>query len=203
MSEKEVQIGRVAGFSGDNVAVASDRLKYDGPELKAALKSVPKRGKKVIAEEPPKSTALGMESDFLHSATDEMSGGDFKPVRILDIHDKDDRYEYRWLNVAKLEKNGWRDLNGWEVIRNVDSSSARVNSVQSLGDKVHPLDGAVRTGDLVLARMPKQRALSRRDYYRKRSLMRQELIQMKKQLDPIGGTVEYSSRRGSVLDNGV
>lgn len=101
------------------------------------------------------------------SATSKMSNSfEFKEVNILDVHNKEDAYKYRWLSRAKIDQQ--QNTRGWEVVTNLSKKNEGVNQPKNFLNSVSPLDSTMRVGDLVLARMPVEMADSRNKYFRKR-----------------------------------
>jgi len=121
--------------------------------------------------------------------------GTYKPPDLLAVIDKDERYAYRWLNVNKFQKNGYRDHRGWEVVRKTDGERAS----QSSGvNGQTELDGTTMNGDLILARMPVEDAEARNEYYRQKSDVRSRLTEIRAQgsRDGIERGVHFQSQRG-------
>lgn len=101
------------------------------------------------------------------SATSKMANSfDFKEVNILEVHNKEDAYKYRWLSQNKI--NQQNNTRGWEVVTNLTKKSEGINQSKNFLNSVNPLDSTMRVGDLVLARMPVEMADSRNKYFRKR-----------------------------------
>lgn len=106
-------------------------------------------------------------SGLAESATSKMSNSyEFKEANILDVTSKDGAYRYRWLSQAKI--NQQNQTRGWEVVTNVTKKNEGINQSKNFLNSVNPLDSTMRVGDLVLARMPKEMAQSRNNYFRKR-----------------------------------
>jgi hypothetical protein len=91
---------------------------------------------------------------------------EFKEVNILDVNQRDEAYRYRWLSHQKI--NQQNNTRGWEVVNNLNKKNEGVNQSKNFLNSVSSLDSTMRVGDLVLARMPKEMAESRNQYYRKR-----------------------------------
>jgi len=122
--------------------------------------------------------------------------GTFKPGDLLQILNKDPNYAYRWLNATKMEKQGWTDHRNWEIVRTGNSSGEQAGAL-SLSTKATALDSMVRNGDLVLARMPKEDAEARNEYYRKKNDARLEVLTMKNKFKSAGVGGSFEQRHGN------
>lgn len=147
-----------------------------------------------------KNTGSGLttESELKTNNIKEISESEFKPGRILDLTDKDERYAYRWLNATTMQKNGWNDHRGWKPVNTLeggDEASPRVR--EGFGDMINSNDGTVRRGDLILARMPKEQSEKRKAYFRKKQAQREEVLNVKKKLEGTAESqVRFEQRRG-------
>ena len=142
-----------------------------------------------------KSKGLTTESNLKQNVTKKKAV--FKPTDPLDIRDRDERYAYRWLNVNKLEKNGGHTANGWEVEKTL-TGSGEANAPTGLRNSAHSLDGTVRIGDLVRARMPIEMAEARTEYYENKRKKKDEIMHARKSIHD--GNVEFESRRGQRIE---
>lgn len=122
--------------------------------------------------------------------------GSFKPGDLLQVLNKDPNYAYRWLNATKLEKQGWTDHRNWEIVRTGNSSGEQAG-IFGLSQKANALGSMVRNGDLVLARMPKEDAEARNEYYRKKNDARMEVLTMKNKFRSAGVGGNFEQRRGN------
>lgn len=122
--------------------------------------------------------------------------GTFKPGDLLQILNRDPNYHYRWLNVTKIEKQGWTDHRNWEIIRSGNTSGEKAG-IFGLSQKAAALDSMIRNGDLVLSRMPKEDAEARNEYYRKKNDARLEVLSMKNKFKSAGVGGSFEQRRGN------
>lgn len=123
----------------------------------------------------------------------------YQPADMLEVLNKDQRYAYKWLSVKQLEKNNWRDYRGWEIVKSIESSGEGSNE-NPLPHSNDPLDSTVRSGDLILGRMPREQADARNEFYRKKNEARQELLTLKGKYgseDILSGN--FDSRRGNKI----
>lgn len=147
-----------------------------------------------------KKKSMTAKSPLKKSETKKMAtSNEFKPQDILHI-DGDDRYAYRWLSVKKLEQNGWQDHRGWEVVRGMDADENEGGS-KNFVDSVQALDGTIRRGDLIMARMPKDKAEARNEYFRSRQHQKEEVLNAKSKLGAANGSVEFRSQRGRQVES--
>ncbi len=97
----------------------------------------------------------------------------FQPPNALEFAGGDKRYAYRWVKENSINARSGRDVRGWEKVTDTTSAGESVTE-SGLADK--GLDGSIKTGDLVLARMSKERAEKRNRYYRERQLSKMQVI---------------------------
>lgn len=88
----------------------------------------------------------------------------WEPASVLHVGNKDARFVYRWISKDNAEK---RAAEGWEILKGVSPDKAKGKSL-TLADGTQ-LDSCVIVRNLVLARMPKEMAESRNEYYAKLS----------------------------------
>ena len=83
----------------------------------------------------------------------------WKPASLLTVTGKDPNFTYRWVNKADLEK---KTLEGWEVVKT--SSGKTEGPAPTLADG-KALDSTVQKRELILCRMPKTMAESRKKHF--------------------------------------
>jgi len=88
--------------------------------------------------------------------------GTFEERDLLYVANADPRFRYRWLSRKRLGDNGNFDEDGWEVVTTLNSGSEKTEELkQSLGFETNcSIDGTIVRGDLILGRMPKEKAES-------------------------------------------
>lgn len=84
----------------------------------------------------------------------------WEPASVLHVGNKDPRFAYRWISKDNIDK---RIAEGWEIIKGVSPDKAK-GKILTLADGTQ-LDSCTVVRNLVLARMPKERAASRNKYY--------------------------------------
>jgi hypothetical protein len=152
-----------------------------------------------VSKAKTKPKGLTAKSNFKESKTKEMAKATFKPVDPLTVRNADERYSYRWLNKAKLAKNGGQNADGWEVDTSFGDNVEKAENKGFL-DSSHSVDGTVTSGDLILARMPKERAEARNEYYQKKQKKKEEIMSAKNRLGD-QGTVSFESRKGRNVES--
>ncbi len=104
----------------------------------------------------------------------------FSPPDLLKVNAKDPNFKYRWIRPTdRMNFFNGMDIRGWEVVRwgskGLESNEALKGMLSQFSST--DLGSLVRTGDLVLARMPKQKAEERNAYYLEKA--RQQVSQIK------------------------
>lgn len=145
---------------------------------------------------------MGTQSTLKSKPSLKEDRGVFKPPDLLEVRNKDERFAYRALNIKKLEANGYRDYRGWEVVCEGNESGEVFGGQTTIGTPSGKITGVRQAGDLVLASMPKEKAIARNEYYSNRASVRQEMIRMKKEAerDDFQRLMKYKSQKaGQVL----
>jgi len=107
--------------------------------------------------------------------------GVFKYGDRLAVVDRDERFEYRWINAQVLEQNGWTHWNGWEPVR-TGNDSGEDNANKDGFATVKGFGTFRRAGELILARLPKEEAAKLKAYYRRKAMVRENLVKSKASL---------------------
>lgn len=128
------------------------------------------------------------------SETKKMSKGGFKPVDMMSINDKDPNFAYRFIKTDRVDGMG-RDPRGWETVRANNTSGETSDAAKVTGGG---LDSTVRSGELALARMPKEQAEARNEYYKRKNDIRVEMINMQRDGN-FEGSIEQRVRGKTVL----
>jgi len=68
-----------------------------------------------------------------------------RELDVLDVQGKDPKFAYRWLNTHK-QNLAMKKARGWEVV-----SDSKIKTFSGTSDSTHHI------GDMILARMPKER----------------------------------------------
>jgi len=140
------------------------------------------------------------KSALQENKTKELSKGFYKPVDLLEVRNRDERYEYRWINTKKLQDNSCIDPREWEVERKTYSTGVSSDQEKGFLDKAHSLDGTIRVGDLVLAKMSKEKAQARKEHYKQKLRQREEIMNVKRKIQGLSGHVEFNKRRGDQME---
>lgn len=115
------------------------------------------------------------------------------------ITNKDPNREYRFVSRAYLDKNGGFDQRGWEPITKANSKGEALVSAYG-----HTSTGGteVRSGDLVLAFMPKERMEQKRASYRYRQdLMRSSLNRLRSHRNNGVDSMDIQMQRDGKVEN--
>ena len=143
---------------------------------------------------------IASESVLKDNAIKTMVEGEFTPQDMLAIRGLDERYEYRWLNATKLAASGGFDPRGYEVVKTTDASEAP-KFKSPYGVEATVIDGTIRRGDAVLARIPKEAAQRRREYFRFKNRQKEEIINVKNKASGMNAKVAFESRRGQNVES--
>ena len=97
----------------------------------------------------------------------------WKPARVLDIpqHLKDPNFVYRWGNKHKLGNIQKKVREGWIIDKELSAKLSLESTVQD----GTPLDGTVQMRELIVLKMPKELAESRKAYFDSRIMDPQKL----------------------------
>lgn len=144
-------------------------------------------------------SGIATETVLKQSKTQEMAEGEFHPADMLAVSGLDDRYVYRWLNATKLQNSGGFDPRGFEVVKTLDGQEAPKFKAP-FNVEVSVMDGTIRRGDAVLARMPKDMAEKRRLFFKNKLRQREEIITVKNKTSGTKTKVEFESRRGNQVE---
>ena len=88
----------------------------------------------------------------------------WEPSSVLHVQGKDPRFNYRWISKDNVDK---RLAEGWEIVKGTTPDSAKGKSL-TLADG-RSVDSVTSVRNLILARMPKEKAEARNKYYEKMS----------------------------------
>lgn len=132
--------------------------------------------------------------------TQKLSYSQFKPENIFEIKDRDPRFAYKALSVSRLESNGWQ-TGIWELMNTSNQSNEKMPAGFFSTDANSKLGGLRRVGGLVWARCPKEKAAARTAFYRKKSLIREELIKIKNDLRGVSSDVNLDYRKSDKVIN--
>lgn len=117
----------------------------------------------------------------------------YTPPDLLKVNEKDPNYTYRWIKIGDhVQIYGGQDVRGWELVRRGNSEKVLEGLLSEFS--VTSLDSTYRLGDLVLARMPKEKVEARNLAY-----LEKNRTQMKAIKDPKKDTgVDRNKFHGSV-----
>lgn len=121
-----------------------------------------------------------MKSPLQVEAKSELKKTKFAPPDLLRVNEKDPRYTYRWIHTTdKMNFYNGVENRGWEIVRWGSKSSENNIELMGLFSQFAPqtVGSIMRTGDLILARMPKEKAKERNEYYL--SLARKQVADIK------------------------
>ncbi len=124
----------------------------------------------------------------------------WKPASITDVVGKEPGYRYRWANkdpdnLAKKEAEGWETVSGLKADNTTPTDSNRI-------DEGKNLTSVYEKRDVVLQRIPEEKALQRDAYYNSENERRVTGLtaHIKKEAGKEGtgvhGEITISSRRG-------
>ena len=104
----------------------------------------------------------------------------FSPPDLLKVNQKDPNFRYRWIRPTdRMNFFNGLDIRGWEVVRwgskGVENNEELNGMITQFSGKA--LGSLIRTGDLILARMPKAKAEERNAYYVEKA--RKQVAQIK------------------------
>lgn len=96
----------------------------------------------------------------------------FAPPDLLKVSEKDPNFAYRWIKPNdRMNFYNGEDQRGWEIVRwgakGVENNTELTGLFSQFA--VATIGSVIRTGDLVLARMPKSKAKERNEYYLERA----------------------------------
>ena len=132
------------------------------------------------------------------SETKKMMKGEYKPVDMMSINEKDPNFAYRFIRTDRVDGQG-RDPRGWEVVKAGNSSGETSDAKKVTGAG---LDSTVRSGELALARMPKEQADARNEYYKRKNDVRVEMVNMRREGHFEGG-IEQRVRGKTIVNETV
>lgn len=96
---------------------------------------------------------------------------------LLYVNERDPNFTYRWIKVSdRTPIYGGIDPRGWEIVRRkqVNGNAELTGTLSQFSQQT--LDSTFRIGDLILARMPKEKAQERKDAYLERNRLQVEAI---------------------------
>lgn len=93
----------------------------------------------------------------------------YRPPSLLDVQNKDPNFTYRWVRYDdKTIFMGGKDHRGWEIVR-AGADSGEKSDTDFTGSlnqfSQSALGSIIRRGGLILARMPKEDADARNEYF--------------------------------------
>jgi len=96
---------------------------------------------------------------------------------LLHVNERDHNFTYRWIRISdRTPIYGGIDPRGWEIVRKKQvTENVELTGTLSTFSQ-HTLDSTFRVGDLILARMPKEKAKERKDAYLERNRLQVEAI---------------------------
>lgn len=98
----------------------------------------------------------------------------WKPARVLDVPDslKDKNFRYRWCTTSKDGNIRKKLSEGWEVDTDLQNKLDELHGIpKTLNDSRSSLGGSnVQVREMILMRMPEERAKSRDEYYAKMTI---------------------------------
>jgi hypothetical protein len=181
------------------------------PEKKERKRRPIKKPTKRIVRRPsaPKlplgmlNTASAVKSE---QAAEKSVSTPWKPARITEIPEylKDPRFIYRGCNSKKTGNIQKKLQEGWEVDKELSKKLDELYGLNRTIQDGSPLDSTHQVRELIYMRMPKELALERNEYYRKRGQIDRKSIEkgMRENLnetsDPsniLGRSTIYSERK--------
>lgn len=87
------------------------------------------------------------------------------PARILDIPEKfkDPAFTYRWVNKDKAGNLRKKQSEGWEIDKELTRKMSGIAKPIQDGS---PMDGTIQVREMIVMRLPQERAEARKAYYR-------------------------------------
>jgi hypothetical protein len=93
----------------------------------------------------------------------------WSPARILDIPErfKDPAFTYRWVNKDRAGNMRKKESEGWEI--DTELTRKMSNLATTIEDGT-PIDGTIQVREMIVMRLPQERAKARKEYYRDKNV---------------------------------
>lgn len=103
----------------------------------------------------------------------------YAPPDLLAVNQKDPKYTYHWIKPNdRMNFIDGKEVRGWEIVRwgaiDTESNEPLMGILSQFGVKT--LGSIIRTGDLILARMPNEMANARNEFYLNKNQVAKESI---------------------------
>ena len=104
----------------------------------------------------------------------------YSPPDLLAVNNKDPKFSYRWIKPHdRMNFYSGQENRGWEIVRFGTKGTEDNLELQGLFSQfaVSAAGTVIRCGDLILARMPKEKAEERNEHFAEKSRQQVKTIQ--------------------------